>query len=68
MVPGSFLHWLVVMGIIIFTRKADSIYDLIDDASGMTAERIQKANLKGKAKKMFKSYIDRKTQERGGHA
>lgn len=65
---GAFLHYLMVLGIIKYAVHRKRIHDFVDDASGMVAEHVQKADLKGKAKRSLEKYVEKKTQERGGIA
>lgn len=65
---GTVWHYMLVIGIITYASNRVKIHDFIDDILGMSAEQVQKADLKGKAKKVLEDYAKKKTQERGGNA
>lgn len=63
---GTFGHFLVVLGIIYYVRNKEKVEEFIDDVAGMSAEQINKMNLK----ESVPEYIDKIKKEfqtkRGG--
>jgi len=43
---GTFGHFLIVVGIIYYVRNKEKVEGFVDDVAGMTAEQIEKLNLK----------------------